>query len=117
MELRKGDTVKVLAGKDKGVKGKVIRTYPERDRVLVEGVNRITKHTKVTTTSRGAQSGGLVHEEAPIHVSNVQLIDPESGKPTRIGSRRDQVHKTRADGTSYEAERSVRVARRSGKDV
>ena len=93
MKIRKGDTVRVLAGKDKGVKGKVI------------------------TTSRGARSGGLVHEEAPVHVSNVQLVDPESGKGSRIGSRREVAHKSRPDGSTYEAERNVRVARRSGKDV
>jgi large subunit ribosomal protein L24 len=117
LKVKKGDTVKVIAGKDRGTQGRVIETYPERQRVLVEGVNRITKHTKVGQSQRGAKTGGIVHQEAPIHVSNVMLVDPESGKPTRVGSRRDSVEKTRSDDTTYQAERSVRVARRSGKDI
>ena len=84
MKVRKGDTVVVIAGKDKGAKGKVIQAYPENNRVLVEGVNRIKKHTRITTTQRGAQSGGIVVQEAPIHVSNVMLVDPEDGRATRI---------------------------------
>ena len=76
-----GDTVLVIAGKDKGAKGKVIQAYPTRDRVLVEGVNRIKKHTRVSQNQRGAQSGGIVTQEAPIHVSNVMVIDSD-GKPT-----------------------------------
>src|SRR6202008_5208774 len=88
MKVRKGDTVLVIAGKDKGAKGKVLQAYPERDRVLVEGVNRIKKHTPVSTTQRGARSGGIVTQEAPIHVSNVMVVDPD-GKPTRIGYRGD----------------------------
>jgi len=115
--IKKGDTVQVIAGKDKGAKGKVIETYPDRERVLVEGVNRITKHTKVGQTQRGAKTGGIIHQEAPIHVSNVMLVDPEDGRPTRVGYRREKVTKTRADGTTYEAERSVRVSRRTGKEV
>jgi large subunit ribosomal protein L24 len=117
LKVRKGDTVKVIAGKDRGTQGRVIETYPERQRVLVEGVNRITKHTKVGQSQRGAKTGGIVHQEAPIHVSNVMLVDPDSGKPTRVGSRRESVEKMRADGTTYQAERNVRVARRSGKDI
>ena len=104
MKVKKGDTVLVIAGKDKGAKGKVIQAYPTRDRVLVEGVNRIKKHTRVTQTQRGAQSGGIVTQEAPIHVSNVMVVDSE-GKPTRIGK------KTTDDG------KRVRVSRRTGKEL
>ncbi|MFD8496164.1 50S ribosomal protein L24 [Amycolatopsis sp. NPDC059657] len=104
MKVKKGDTVVVIAGKDKGAKGKVIQAYPERDRVLVEGVNRIKKHTRITQTQRGAQSGGIVTQEAPIHVSNVQVVDSD-GKPTRVGYRIGE------DG------KKVRISRRNGKDI
>src|SRR5690606_4530646 len=73
MRIKKGDTVIVTAGKDKGVTGKVIAAYPRQRKVLVEGVNRITKHVKPVQTARGSQSGGLVHQEAPVDVSNVML--------------------------------------------
>src|SRR4029453_7225737 len=86
MKVKKGDTVLVIAGKDKGAKGKVIQAYPDRDRVLVEGVNRIKKHTPVTQNQRGAQSGGIITTEAPIHVSNVMVCDSD-GKPTRIAKK------------------------------
>ena len=104
MKVKKGDTVLVIAGKDKGAKGKVIQSYPTRDRVLVEGVNRIKKHTRVSQNQRGAQSGGIVTQEAPIHVSNVMVIDSE-GKPTRVGK------KTTDDG------KRVRISRRNGKEI
>ena len=104
MKVKKGDTVQVISGRDRGAKGKVIAAYPQQQRVLVEGVNRIKKHTRVTTTQRGARSGGIVTQEAPIHVSNVMVIDSED-KPTRVGYRKDE------DG------RSVRIGRRSGKDI
>ena len=104
MKVKKGDTVLVIAGKDKGAKGKVIQAYPTRDRVLVEGVNRIKKHTRVSQTQRGARSGGIITQEASIHVSNVMVVDSD-GKPTRVGYRKDE------DG------RSVRIGRRSGKDI
>ena len=103
-KVKKGDTVLVIAGKDKGAKGKVIQAYPTRDRVLVEGVNRIKKHTRVTQTQRGAQSGGIVTQEAPIHVSNVMIVDSD-GKPTRVGK------KTTDDG------KRVRISRRNGKEL
>jgi large subunit ribosomal protein L24 len=83
MKIKKGDTVVVIAGKDKGAKGKVIQAYPKDNRVLVEGVNRIKKHTKITQTQRGAQSGGIVTQEAPIHVSNVMVVT--DGKAVRVG--------------------------------
>jgi large subunit ribosomal protein L24 len=104
MKVKKGDTVVVISGKDKGAKGKVIQAYPDRDRVLVEGVNRIKKHTKVTQTQRGAQSGGIVTQEAPIHVSNVMVVDSD-GKPARVG------YRTNDDG------KRVRMSRRNGKDI
>jgi len=104
MKVKKGDTVRVISGPDRGAKGKVIAAYPKQQRVLVEGVNRIKKHTRVSTTQRGAQTGGIITQEAPIHVSNVMVVDSD-GKPTRIGFRKDE------DG------RSVRVGRRSGKDI
>ncbi|MDT5258250.1 MAG: large subunit ribosomal protein [Mycobacterium sp.] len=105
MKVRKGDTVLVIAGKDKGAKGKVLQAYPDRNRVLVEGVNRIKKHTPVSTTQRGARSGGIVTQEAPIHVSNVMVVDAD-GKPTRIGYRVDE-----------ETGKRVRISKRNGKDV
>jgi len=105
MKVHKGDTVLVIAGKDKGAKGKVLRAYPDRNRVLVEGVNRIKKHTPVSTTQRGARSGGIVTQEAPIHVSNVMVVDSD-GKPTRIGYRVDE-----------ETGKRVRISKRNGKDI
>ncbi len=104
MKIKKGDTVQVIAGKDKGAKDKVIHAYPDRDRVLVEGVNRIKKHTRVSQNQRGAQSGGIVTQEAAIHVSNVMLVDGE-GKPTRVGKK-----------VTDEGKR-VRISRRSGKEI
>ncbi|MBM0236390.1 50S ribosomal protein L24 [Micromonospora sp. ATA32] len=104
VKVKKGDTVVVIAGKDKGAKGKVIVAYPRQDKVLVEGVNRVKKHTRISTTQRGAKTGGIVTQEAPIHVSNVQVLDSE-GKPTRIGYRIDD------NG------QKVRIARSTGKDL
>ena len=105
LKIKKGDTVKVISGKDKGAKGKVLRAYPARDKVLVEGVNRIKKHTAISRNERGAQSGGIVTQEAPIHVSNVMVVDSD-GKPTRIGYRTDD-----------ETGKKVRVAKTNGKDI
>jgi large subunit ribosomal protein L24 len=104
MKVKKGDTVLVLSGKDKGAKGRVIAAYPKLQRVLVEGVGRVKKHTRISSTQRGAQQGGIVTQEAPIHVSNVMVIDSED-KPTRVGFRKD------------EEGRSIRVSRRTGKDL
>ncbi len=104
MKIKKGDTVQVIAGKDKGAKGKVIQAYPDTQRVLVEGVNRIKKHTRITQNQRGAQSGGIITTEAAIHVSNVILVDGD-GKPTRVGKK-----------TTDEGKR-VRISRRSGKEI
>jgi len=105
MKVHKGDTVLVVAGKDKGAKGKVIQAYPTRNKVLVEGVNRIKKHTAISTNQRGAQSGGIVTQEAAIHVSNVMVVDSD-GKPTRVGYRVDE-----------ETGKRVRISKRNGKDI
>jgi large subunit ribosomal protein L24 len=83
MKIKKGDTVQVISGKDKGARGKVIQAYPKDDKVLVEGVNRVKKHTRITQTQRGAKAGGIVTQEAPVHVSNVMLV--HDGKPVRVG--------------------------------
>ena len=104
MKVRKGDTVEVIAGKDKGARGKVIAAYPRLDKILVEGVNRVKKHTRVRTTQRGAKTGGILTQEAPIHVSNVKVLDAE-GKPTRVGHRID------------DSGQKVRVSRTTGKDL
>ncbi len=104
MKVKKGDTVLVLSGKDKGAKGRVIAAYPKDQKVLVEGVGRVKKHTRVSSTQRGAQQGGIVTQEARIHVSNVMVVDSED-KPTRVGYRKD------------EEGRNIRVSRRTGKDL
>ena len=117
LSIRKGDLGQVISGKDRGVKGKVIEVYPESEKVIVEGVNRIKKHTKVGQSNRGAKTGGIITTEAPIHVSNVMVVDPEDGRATRIGFRKEQVEKRRTDGSTYAAERSVRISRRTGKDI
>jgi large subunit ribosomal protein L24 len=105
MKVHKGDTVLVISGKDKGAKGKVLEAYPTRDKILVEGVNRIKKHTAISRNERGAQSGGIVTQEAAIHVSNVLVVDSD-GNPTRIGYRVDD-----------ESGKKVRVSKRNGKDI
>jgi large subunit ribosomal protein L24 len=106
MKIKKGDHVIVLAGKDKGATGTVIAAYPDRDKVLVQGVNMIKKNKKVTNTGvRGAQDGGIVTQEAPIHVSNVALVDPETKRAARVG------YTINEDGAK------VRVLRPSGKEI
>ena len=105
MKIHKGDTVLIISGKDKGAKGKVLQAYPTRNKVLVEGVNRIKKHTPISTNQRGSRSGGIVTQEAPIHVSNVMVVDSD-GKPTRVGYRVDE-----------ETGKRVRISKRNGKDI
>ena len=105
MKVKKGDEVVVIAGKDRGVKGKVIAVDPVTNKVVVEGVNRVTKHTRITTGARGAKQGGIEHIEAPINASNVMVIDGE-GKATRVGYQRDE-----------ETGKNVRMSRRSGKEL
>jgi len=125
LNIKKGDVVRVIAGKDKGAEGKVISVLAEQSRVIVEGVNRIKRHTKVVNQGgRGGTTGGIVTQEAPVHVSNVMLVvdapkdSDEKGKVTsRIGYRRDEVTKRRADGSTYTAQRSVRVARKTGEEI
>ncbi len=112
MNIKKGDTVKVIAGKDKGAQGKVITVFREEQRVIVEGVNRIKRHTKAV---QGGNTGGIITAEAPIHVSNVMLVEGDG--VTRVGFRRDEVTKRRADGSTYPAQRSVRVSRKTGKEI
>lgn len=82
LNIRKGDKVLVIAGDDKGKEGNVLEVLVEKRRVVVEGINIVTKHQKPSSTK---PEGGLVKTEAPIHISNVQLLDPASGKPTRVG--------------------------------
>ena len=101
-KIKKGDSVLVIAGKDKGVTGKVLDL--DSKRILVEGVNRVKKHTRETTGDRGAKVGGIMTVEASIAISNVMLVD-EDGKATRLGARKDETGK------------NVRISRRTGKDV
>ncbi len=106
MKIKKGDHVVVTAGKDKGATGTVIAAYPDRQKVLVQGVNMIKINKKVTNQGvRGAKEGGITTQEAPIHVSNVQLVDPETKKATRVG------YTVNEDG------KKVRVSRSSGKEI
>ena len=108
--VKKGDTVLVVGGRDKGVKGKVISASPDTQRVLVEGVQRIKKHTKITQSTRGSQQGGIVTQEAPVHVSNVQVVCPSCGKATRVAHRRSE-----ADASTKS--RSVRVCKRCDSEL
>ena len=109
-KIKKGDLVQVITGKkqdrggDRGKQGQVLAVLVEQNRVIVEGVNIVTKHQKVSQTDKGAKTGGLVQAEAPIHVSNVALIDPKSKKPTRVGFKE-------AEG------KKVRIARKSGEEI
>ncbi len=91
LRIRKGDTVQVIAGKDRGLVGRVIAVLPEQGRLIVEGVNRVKRHTRVGQSQRGAKTGGIITQEAPIHVSNVMLVDPDGKKATRVGYRREEV--------------------------
>jgi large subunit ribosomal protein L24 len=104
MKVKKGDTVLVISGSYVGQKGQVMQAYPDTGKVLVEGINRIKKHTKINQTQRGTKSGGIVTQEAPIHASKVMVLDSD-GNATRVGHRKD------------ESGRSVRVSRRNGKDI
>ena len=116
MKIKKNDLVQVITGRsqknggDRGKQGKVIAVFPENGRVLVEGINRVTKH--VRAGQPGGGSGGIEVVEAPIHVSNVAVVDPETGKPTRIRTRVEQVER---DGRTKTVR--TRVAVRSGKDL
>ena len=98
MHVKKGDKVMVISGKDKGKTGVILSAFPKKDRVLVEGVNIVKKHVKPNQLN---PQGGIVSQEAAIHVSNVMLVDPKSGEPTRVGFKVE-------DG------KKVRVAKKSG---
>ncbi|HIG18764.1 MAG TPA: 50S ribosomal protein L24 [Candidatus Handelsmanbacteria bacterium] len=102
MKIKRDDTVFVISGNDKGKRGRVLRVFPEQDRIIVEGVRMMKKHTK--PTQRDPQ-GGIVEREAPLHVSNVMLVDPKSDEPTRVGRQR------LGEGSQ------VRVAKRSGEMI
>jgi large subunit ribosomal protein L24 len=116
--IKKGDLVQVISGAtqarggDRGKQGKVLEILVERNRVVVEGVNFVTKHERVGSTQRGTKTGGLETVEAPIHISNVALVDPDSKKPTRVGHR---VETKTVDGVSKTVR--VRYAKKSGKDL
>jgi large subunit ribosomal protein L24 len=114
----------VIAGKSKGLEGKIISVLPEVEKVIVEGVNRVKKHTKVQQAQRGGTTGGIVTQEAPIHVSNVMLLveitDADGKKQkvtTRVGYNRVEVQKRRPDGSTYSGYRSVRISRRTGEEI
>jgi large subunit ribosomal protein L24 len=101
LKIRKGDKVVVITGKDKGKQGEVVRVFPSENRVVVQGVNMVRRHTRQTA----AQEGGIIAKEMPIQISNLALRDPKDGKPTRVG------YKFLADG------RKVRFAKRSGEVI
>ena len=116
LRVKKGDTVKVIAGKDKGAEGKIIKVLREEERVIVEGVNRIKKHTKVVDQGgRAGNTGGIITTEAPIHVSNVMLVEGDG--VTKVGYKRVEVTKRRRDGSEYSSTRSVRSSRKAGKEI
>ena len=102
MQVKKGDTVVVISGKDKGKKGKVLQAMPKVERVIVEGVNMMTKHQK---PSAKVQQGGIIHQEGPVHASNVMLWDNKAKAPTRIG------YKVLENG------KKVRVSKKSGETI
>lgn len=93
--LKRNDTVKVISGKDAGKEGRVVNVYPANDRVMVEGVNRATKHERVRTSRRGGQEGGISHVERPVDASNVMPVCPSCDEPTRVGTREVDGQRTR----------------------
>ena len=117
-KIKKGDLVQVITGKkqdkggDRGKQGKVLDILVGQNRVIVEGVNYVTKHTRVGQSQRGTKTGGIETMEAPIHISNVQIVDPSTKKPTRVGHRVEEQTK---DGMKRKVR--VRYAKKSGKDL
>jgi large subunit ribosomal protein L24 len=109
-KIKKDDLVQILTGKDKGKQGKVLQVMPAKERVLVEGVNRVKRHLRAGQF--GSTEGGIVESEAAIHISNVAVVDPETGKPTRVGYRQETVER---DGVSKTVR--IRFAKASGKDL
>jgi large subunit ribosomal protein L24 len=116
--IKKGDLVQVITGAtqarggSRGKQGRVLEVIGEKNRVIVEGVNFVTKHVRVGQTQRGTKTGGIETQEAPIHVSNVALVDPETKKPTRVGFRTEVVEKNGVKRTVR-----VRYSKKSGKDL
>jgi large subunit ribosomal protein L24 len=116
--IKKGDLVQVISGPsqsrggDRGKQGKVIEVLVEQNRVIVEGVNFVTKHVKVGQTQRGTKTGGIETHEAPIHISNVQVVDPKTKKPTRVGHREETVT---TGGVTKKVR--VRYAKKSGEKL
>jgi large subunit ribosomal protein L24 len=114
-KIKKGDLVQVISGPsqarggDRGKQGKVIEVQADKNRVIVEGINYVTKHIKVGQTQRGTKTGGVEQHEAPIHISNVALVDPKTKKPTRVGFREETVEKNGVKKTVR-----VRYAKKSG---
>ena len=114
-KIKKGDLVQVISGAkperggDRGKQGKVLEVLAEQNRIIVEGVNYVTKHNRVGQTQRGTKTGGLETHEAPIHISNVAVIDPKTKKPTRVGFREEVVEKNGVKKTVR-----VRYAKKSG---
>ncbi len=121
VHVKKGDRVKVIAGKDKGRIGEIISVDPKAGRVIVQGVNLVKKHKRETQNNQTRQNNaaGIITTEAPIDASNVQLVVKVDGKDvvTRVGYERQEVTKRRPDGTEYTTERSVRIARKTGKEI
>ncbi|PZU49061.1 MAG: 50S ribosomal protein L24 [Microbacterium sp.] len=117
-KIKKGDLVQVITGKkqdkggDRGKQGRVLDILVEQNRVIVEGVNYVTKHNRVGQSQRGTKTGGIETMEAPIHISNVALVDPSTKKPTRVGHRVEEQTK---DGVKRNVR--VRYAKKSGKDL
>jgi len=121
MHVKKGDRVRVIAGKDKGAVGEIIAVSPEKELVVVAGVNIVKRHRKDRSDGTGRQvvKGGILSSEAPIHVSNVALVVRQGTKEvtTRVGYKREEVKRKRPDGTEYVATRSVRIAKKTGKEI
>ena len=101
LRIKKGDTVYVNAGNDKGKTGKVLSVAPAENRAIVEGINMVSKHTKPNSKQ---PQGGIIKQEAPVHISNLNLIDPQSGKPTRVGYKMD-------------GDKKIRFAKKSGEEI
>jgi large subunit ribosomal protein L24 len=123
LHIRKGDRVKVISGKDRGLVGEVIAVYPDRNKVTVAGVNIVKRHLRDTAAqpqARQTTKGGIVSSEAPIHASNVQLVVKNSNGEevvSRVGYDRVEVTKRRPDGSEYSSTRSVRIARATGEEI
>jgi large subunit ribosomal protein L24 len=123
LHIRKGDRVKVISGKDRGLVGEVIAVYPDHNKVTIAGVNIVKRHLRDTSAqpqARQTTKGGIVSSEAPIHASNVQLVVKNSDGDevvTRIGYDRVEVRKRRPDGSEYKSTRSVRIARATGEEI